>query len=169
MNAAMPNDVVAFWREAGQKKWFGGGREFDANATRASTTSISRPPNASSMRGCKQREGTLALLILLDQIRAQHLSRHRASIRDRQPGPQHRAARVDAGFDQQIDEDCACSSTCPSNTPRSRRPERAHGAVRAMPKGDDGGWAKKHSMSSRNSAASRIATAAGRESTAVLC
>jgi len=62
------NDVVAFWREAGPARWFGGGAAFDAQCRERLL-----PPHLLAARreldGWQATaEGALALLLLLDQI-----------------------------------------------------------------------------------------------------
>ena len=60
--------VVAFWREAGPKKWFRGGAAFDreceAQLSELHVAAASRKLDAWQ----DTAEGALALLILLDQI-----------------------------------------------------------------------------------------------------
>lgn len=61
-------EVVAFWREAGPGKWFGGGDAFDA----ACRERFGAAHHAAARRGfdawADTPEGALALLLLLDQI-----------------------------------------------------------------------------------------------------
>ena len=62
------NDVVAFWREAGPARWFGGDAAFDAQCRERLL-----PPHLLAARreldGWQATpEGALALLLLLDQI-----------------------------------------------------------------------------------------------------
>jgi uncharacterized protein (DUF924 family) len=66
--AAVPNDILAFWRSAGPKKWFAASLAFDS-AIRLKF----EPVHHAAARGeydawAETAEGALALLILLDQF-----------------------------------------------------------------------------------------------------
>jgi uncharacterized protein (DUF924 family) len=66
--AAVPNDIVGFWRSAGPKKWFARSHPFDS-AIRLKF----EPVHLAAARGeydawAETAEGALALLILLDQF-----------------------------------------------------------------------------------------------------
>ena len=66
--AAVPNDILGFWRSAGPKKWFARSNAFDA-AIRLKF----EPVHHAAARGeydawADTAEGALALLILLDQF-----------------------------------------------------------------------------------------------------
>lgn len=140
-----PSDIIDFWREAGQKKWFGGGAEFDSECDARFHDLHFRAASRSLDAWLETADGTLALLILLDQI-PRNIFR----------GTAHQFATdslartiarhaVDAGFDQQIDEALRVFVYLPfehSEDPADQA--RAQALYAAMPKGDDGGWAKKH-------------------------
>ena len=96
-------DVVAFWREAGYRNWFGGGADFD----RACETRFLAAHSAAARREfepwMQDPEGALALLILLDQI-PRNVFRNSAHAWATDPLARHYAARaIEAGFDQQVD------------------------------------------------------------------
>jgi uncharacterized protein (DUF924 family) len=66
--AAIPQDIIGYWREAGPKQWFGAKRAFD-EAIRLKF----EPVHHAAARGeydawAETAEGSLALLILLDQF-----------------------------------------------------------------------------------------------------
>ena len=63
-----PSDVIAFWREAGPKKWFGGGAAFDAQIQEhfGETHLIAARGDLADWENTA--EGTLALLLLTDQF-----------------------------------------------------------------------------------------------------
>jgi uncharacterized protein (DUF924 family) len=65
---AHPNDVVHFWRQAGHKKWFAKDQAFDS----AIALKFEQTHYRASMRRydswAETAEGSLALLILLDQF-----------------------------------------------------------------------------------------------------
>ena len=68
MSGGSPADVVGFWRDAGNAKWFGGGEAFDAEcAARFHDLHFAAARRElDAWRG--SAEGALALLVLLDQV-----------------------------------------------------------------------------------------------------
>jgi uncharacterized protein (DUF924 family) len=98
-----PNDVVAFWREAGEYRWFEGGPAFDAEC-RARWL---EPHFAAARREhddwMDSADGALALLILLDQI-PRNVFRGTAHAFATDPLALHFARRaVDAKLDREVD------------------------------------------------------------------
>ena len=96
-------EVVAFWRDAGMEKWFGGGPAFDAQCRQV----LGEAHMAASRRELEawldEPEGALALLILLDQV-PRNIFRGTGHAYATDPLARHYAARaVDAGFDTQVD------------------------------------------------------------------
>jgi uncharacterized protein (DUF924 family) len=97
------NDVVAFWREAGPRRWFAKNAAFDADL-------IARFDNAhqAAARGeldhwLASAEGALALLVLLDQFprNAWRNNPHMLATDSLALAVAKKA--VDAGFDQQLE------------------------------------------------------------------
>lgn len=103
MSAASPTAVVAFWREAGQAKWFNGGAAFDGQCRERFLDphfAAARREHEGWMDGA---EGALALLILLDQI-PRNIFRGSGHAFATDPLALHYANRaVDAGLDQQVE------------------------------------------------------------------
>jgi uncharacterized protein (DUF924 family) len=101
--AAIPNDVLGFWRHAGPKKWFARSQAFDA-AIRLKF----EPVHHAAARGeydawAQTAEGALALLILLDQFpRNLYRGSAHAFATDGKARQVARAA-VDAGFHRQVE------------------------------------------------------------------
>ena len=98
-----PADVVAFWREAGPKKWFLKDAAFDASIRERFATLHARAARGELDDWAETPEGALALLLLLAQF-SRNLNRGsvRAFAQD------ERARRIaqkaiEAGFDQKID------------------------------------------------------------------
>ena len=97
------NDVVAFWREAGPARWFGGGAAFDAQCRERLL-----PPHLLAARreldGWQATaEGALALLLLLDQI-PRNVFRGSGHAFATDSLARHYATRaLEAGFDARID------------------------------------------------------------------
>ena len=96
------NDVVAFWREAGPKKWFAKDDAFD-KAIRDGFEALHLQASRGELQNwAETAEGALALLILLDQF-PRNLYRGSAHAFATDPlalGVARRA--VDAGLDQQL-------------------------------------------------------------------
>ncbi|MBI5279611.1 MAG: DUF924 family protein [Burkholderiales bacterium] len=99
MNA---RDVVDFWREAGPSRWFRKDEAFDA-AFRDRFLALHEAAAAAQLAGWEQTaEGSLALVILLDQFPR---NAFRNSPRTYATDPQARsvaAAAIDAGFDREV-------------------------------------------------------------------
>ena len=68
MSEITPSDVIAFWRDAGPQKWFGGGAAFDAQIQDrfGETHRIAARGELASWEDNAQ--GALALLLLTDQF-----------------------------------------------------------------------------------------------------
>lgn len=66
MNTAA--DIVAFWREAGMAKWFGGGAAFDEECRSRLLDEHFAASRREFDHWVDDAEGALALLLLLDQI-----------------------------------------------------------------------------------------------------
>ena len=96
-------EVVAFWREAGPKKWFRGGAAFDreceAQLSELHVAAASRKLDAWQ----DTAEGALALLILLDQI-PRNIFRGTAHAYATDPlGRMFARHAIAAGFDAEVD------------------------------------------------------------------
>jgi len=97
-----PNDILAFWRAAGPRRWFAKDAEFDAQI-RVQFESV----HLAASRGehidwAQTPEGALGLLILLDQF-PRNLFRGSAHAFATDPLARMIAARaIDAGFDQKV-------------------------------------------------------------------
>ena len=63
-----PAEVVAFWRDAGPKRWFEKDTAFDDDIRRRFLRLHEDAPPGSLSRWEQSAEGALALLILLDQF-----------------------------------------------------------------------------------------------------
>ena len=68
MSTVAPADVVAFWREAGMGKWFRGGAAFDAECRARWLDAHFAAARREFEHWLDTAEGSLALLILLDQF-----------------------------------------------------------------------------------------------------
>ena len=65
---ADPRAVLAFWREAGAGKWFNGGADFDAECRTRFLDAHFQAARRELAHWQDDAEGTLALVLLLDQI-----------------------------------------------------------------------------------------------------
>lgn len=63
-----PNTVVAFWREAGELKWFEGGPSFDAQCRERFLDAHHAAARREHDDWMDSADGALALLLLLDQM-----------------------------------------------------------------------------------------------------
>lgn len=68
MPLAAPADIVAFWRDAGAAKWFTKDDIFDAEIDRRFETAHHAAARGELAHWAETPEGTLALLLLLDQF-----------------------------------------------------------------------------------------------------
>ena len=98
-----PEDVVAFWREAGRDKWFKKDAEFDREhrgALRAPSTPKRR--RAKKRDWAKTPEGALALILVLDQFsRNMFRGSPKAFAQDEMASELAREA-IAAGFDLKV-------------------------------------------------------------------
>ena len=99
MSADSPAGVVGFWRDAGYRKWFGGGEAFDAEC-RARFHDLHFAAARRERDGWLEgAEGALALLVLLDQV-PRNLFRGSGHAFATDPLALHVAQRaIDAGHD----------------------------------------------------------------------
>ncbi|QDQ74802.1 DUF924 domain-containing protein [Pseudoluteimonas lycopersici] len=99
----VPNDVLAFWRDAGASKWFNGGADFDVECRTRFLEAHFSAARREFDGWTEDAEGALALVLLLDQIpRNVFRGSGHAFATD---GLAREVARnaVDAGFDMRID------------------------------------------------------------------
>ena len=100
---AHPNDVVGFWRNAGPPKWFKKSAAFDEAIRLKFEPSHHRAARGEYDAWVESAEGTLALLILLDQF-PRNLFRNSAHAFATDPKARSIArAAVERGFDRQVD------------------------------------------------------------------
>ncbi len=161
------SEVIAFWREAGYRQWFGGGAAFD----RECETRFLDAHFAAARRELEpwmaDAEGALALLVLLDQI-PRNVFRGSAHAWAADPLARHYASRaLDAGFDQQVDADLRLFFYMPFEHSESLADqERSVALHRTLPGKDADAWAVKHydviakfgRFPHRNAALGRIST-----------
>ena len=98
-----PGDVIAFWRDAGMPKWFGGGEAFDAECR----AGFLEAHHAAARRECEHwmdsAEGALALLILLDQIPRNVFRNSGHAFASDSLARSYATRAIDAGCDAQAD------------------------------------------------------------------
>jgi uncharacterized protein (DUF924 family) len=94
-----PNDVLAFWREAGPARWFRKDEAFDADFRARFLASHEAAARGDLDAWAGTADGALALLILLDQF-PRNAFRGTARMYATDPKAREIAGRaVDAGFD----------------------------------------------------------------------
>lgn len=163
------HDIVDFWRDAGPKKWFGGGAAFD----RECEAKMYDAHFAAALRALDSwmdnAEGALALQILLDQV-PRNIFRGTAHCYATDPLARDFARQaIHAGYDMQTDADMRLFFYLPFEHSEDLDDQeyslQLHGALPA-PNGDM--WAKKHyevirrfgRFPHRNNALGRTSTAA---------
>jgi uncharacterized protein (DUF924 family) len=103
--AATSGEIIDFWREAGYRKWFGGGDEFDQACESRFLGTHFAAARRELEHWMDDAEGALALVLLLDQI-PRNVFRGSAHGYATDPLARHYANRaLDAGFDRQVDPD----------------------------------------------------------------
>lgn len=97
------SEVIAFWREAGPSKWFGGGPAFDAEIRERFSDTHLAAARGDLADWENTAEGALALLLLVDQF-PRNLYRHSAHAFATDEMARSVAERALArGFDAQTD------------------------------------------------------------------
>lgn len=140
-----PIDIVSFWRDAGPKKWFGGGAAFD----RECEARFYDAHFAAALRTLdgwiETPDGALALLILLDQI-PRNIFRGTAHAYATDPLARDFARQsVAAGFDQNVDADLRLFYYLPFEHSEDLDDQEFSVRLHASLPGDDpDGWAKQH-------------------------
>lgn len=100
-----PSAVIAFWKEAGPGKWFARDDAFDAEFRRRFETAHFAAARRELDHWAASAEGSLALLILLDQF-PRNVWRGTGHAFATDPLARHFAlAAIDAGLDRQIEND----------------------------------------------------------------
>jgi uncharacterized protein (DUF924 family) len=163
------HDIVAFWRDAGPRKWFGGGAAFD----RECETKMYDAHFAAALRALDSwmdnAEGALALLILLDQV-PRNIFRGTAHCYATDPLARDFARQaITAGFDAQTELDMRIFFYLPFEHSEDLDDQeyalQLHGA---LPGPNADMWAKKHyevirkfgRFPHRNNALGRVSTPA---------
>jgi uncharacterized protein (DUF924 family) len=98
-----PDNVVAFWRDAGYERWFAGGAEFDRACESQCLTLHFQAARREFEHWLDTADGALALVLLLDQI-PRNVFRGSAHSYATDPLARHYTTRaLEAGFDHQVD------------------------------------------------------------------
>jgi uncharacterized protein (DUF924 family) len=142
---ASPEDVLAFWREAGEDKWFKKDTAFD-DAIRARFLATYEAAAAGSLSGWEStRDGALALVIVLDQFPR---NMFRADARSYAADPLARAVAERAiarGFDLQSPPDSRQFFYLPfEHSETAADQERCCALFRAIGDAEKLKWAELH-------------------------
>ena len=141
---ATPHDVVAFWREAGPKRWFNKDPAFDEEIRRR-FLATHEAAAAGKLRGWEDNaQGALALLILLDQFPR---NMFRGDARTFATDPLARAVAAAAlvkGFDSQFPDLRSFFYLPFEHSEDLADQERALALYRAACDDDDLKWAQTH-------------------------
>lgn len=105
MPSNTPQDVIAFWRDAGTDKWFGGSEAFDIECRAQFGDTHLAAARHEYEDWMAAPDGALALVLLLDQI-PRNIYRNSAHAFATDPLARHYATRaLDSGFDASIGTD----------------------------------------------------------------
>ncbi len=103
METKTPEEIIGFWRQSGQQKWFGGGEAFDRECDQQLRADHFAAARRERDHWLETADGGLALLLLLDQI-PRNIFRGSAHAYATDPLALHFARRLlDAGLEQGID------------------------------------------------------------------
>jgi Bacterial protein of unknown function (DUF924) len=151
--AALPEDVVAFWQEAGRELWFAKDAHFDRRF-RESFLQTHEAATRGELNGwLATPTGTLALILLLDQFPR---NAFRGTPRMYASDTQARAVAdiaIAVGHDRQVSPELRDSSTCRSVIPKSL-------PIRIAPSGCFGSLARPRSRMPSGTATSSAALGA---------
>ena len=140
-----PSAVVAFWKEAGPKKWFAKDDAFDAEFRRRFHDAHVAAARRELDHWAETPEGSLALLILLDQF-PRNCFRGTGHAFATDPLARMFATRaLDAGFDRAMENDLRRFFYLPlQHAEDMALQERQVGLFQAMERPDDDRWAEHH-------------------------
>lgn len=144
MSTLTPGDVVGFWREAGPDKWFAKGDRFDALFRQRFEHGHFMAARRELDHWAETPEGSLALLILLDQF-PRNVFRGTGHAFATDPLARHFAVQaVDAGQDQVMEPALRPFFYLPFQHHEDLADQRkALKLIEAIPGGDDQ-WAEHH-------------------------
>ena len=139
------NEVLEFWRAAGEQRWFTRDAAFDDQCK----TRFLEAHHAAARREFEHwmddAHGALALLILLDQI-PRNVFRNNAHAYATDPLARHYACRaLEAGFDAQVEAELRPFFYLPfEHSEALADQERALALFGALPGENPGRWARTH-------------------------
>ena len=140
-----PIDIVTFWREAGPTKWFRGGAAFDRECEARFYDAHFAAALRTLDAWIETADGTLALLLLLDQI-PRNIFRGTAHAYATDPLARDFARQaVAAGFDQATDPALRLFFYLPFEHSEDLDDQEFSLRLHAtLPGPDPDGWAKQH-------------------------
>lgn len=140
-----PSDVIAFWKEAGPKKWFAKDAAFDSRFRRGFGEAHFAAARRELDHWAETPEGALALLVLLDQF-PRNVFRDTGHAFATDPLARHFATRaLDAGQDQLIENNLRRFFYLPlQHSENMTDQDRQLSLFQAMERADDDRWAEHH-------------------------
>ena len=140
-----PSDVVAFWKEAGPGKWFAKDDAFDSRFRRGFGDAHFAAARRELDPWAETPEGSLALLILLDQF-PRNVWRNTGHAFATDPLARHLAlSALDAGWDQEVENDLRRFFYLPlQHAEDLALQERQVTLFQAMDRPSDDRWAEHH-------------------------
>ena len=138
-------DVVAFWRSAGERRWFARDAAFDAECATRFLDAHHAAARREFEHWMQDAQGALALTILLDQI-PRNVFRNSAHAYATDGLARHYARRaIEAGFDGQVEPALRTFFYLPfEHSEALADQERALALYRAMPGEDADRWVRIH-------------------------
>ena len=138
-------ELLAFWREAGYRQWFGGGAHFDRECETRFLDAHFVAARRALEHWMEHADGALALLLLLDQI-PRNVFRGSGHAYATDALARHYAIRaVDAGFDRLVDPALRLFFYMPfEHSEDLADQQRSLELHRTLPGKDADLWARKH-------------------------
>ncbi len=100
-----PQDVVAFWRDAGRDKWFKKDAEFDRAIAERFSTLHEEAAAGKKSDWAKTPEGALALILVLDQFSRNMFRNTPKAFAQDEMASELATAAIAAGFDKKVADD----------------------------------------------------------------
>jgi uncharacterized protein (DUF924 family) len=145
VTVATADDVLAFWRAAGEQKWFDKDDAFDTEITQRFLPTYEAAARGELSDWGATPEGTLALLIVLDQF-PRNMFRHNARAFAADATARAVADRaLERGFDQQVPQNQRLFFYLPfEHSETMADQERCCALFRALGNADQLHWAELH-------------------------
>ncbi|HEY1139436.1 MAG TPA: DUF924 family protein [Lysobacter sp.] len=139
-----PSDVVAFWREAGPKRWFGGGDAFDTECRTRFLEAHLLAAQREFEHWLDTAESALALVLLLDQIPRNVFRRSGHAFASDGLARHYATRALTLGFDTQVAVELRSFFYLPFQHSEALADQERSLELFARLPGDGDRWAKLH-------------------------